>query len=149
MPDVRRWIRDSIWLLRLFQQPCFFKVDGGRERICAEITKIFREVIQCRTLFYFIFKVYLTPDLTPPCTSFHLLLKTPQWWPPHLLPGSKGCWNTFWKADWCAGNHWAGVTAEVTPLQDEHAASAGWQVTLGSFHRVGMFRVMTICGIVV
>lgn len=57
----------------------------------------------------------------------------------HLLESGLVCWELL-------GGGWQ---QKSPPLQDEHAASAGWQVTLGSFHRVGMFRVMTICGIVV
>lgn len=104
VPHVCWWIRDSIWLSRLFQQPCFFKLDEGRERIRAEITKRFREAIRRRNLLVLFFK---NISCLPLRTCFHSLSKRPRWWPAHLLTGSKGCWNTFWKVDWCAWiSHW-------------------------------------------
>lgn len=99
-------------------------------------------------------KWVLTP--WPPCTHSHF------WWPAHLFTWSKGCWNiSCWKVCRCACiSHKESLESEwqkKSPSCDINsqplwvlspALWRSWAVNLGSFHWVGIFIVVTICGIV-
>lgn len=98
------------------------------------------------------------PDSLSSCTHSHFR------WPAHPFTWSKGCWNTF-SAGRCpgvlglaTGNHWRVSGRGSHPhVTETHRLCGSYlsclllsegAVNLNSFHRVGIFTVVTICGIV-